>query len=386
MLSLAVLASNSLAGDAIEQMIGETGIFKLVFRSSPAALPIPAVIRALKVHDPDFILLEIGDWESVASLAGQIKEFNFRGITVGFRPSWNGLEQVTFEDAGIHYLLREPFSPAEMETVAYEALHKERGVSNRDILAFLPAKAGGGCSTVAIHTAAALANGLLKNVLLIECDRRSGVYSIMLNLNNQQGLDNALQLGNAMTPGEWHQHIVRVSGLHLLPANPKHRSPLPSWAEYYQLLQFAQKQYDYLLIDLPEVVNEATAEVVRSARSVLIVCTPEIASLKMARFRAEELEACEIPPDRIRIIVNRWERDSPAAQELEEMLERPVFGMLPNDYAHLKAAMMESRLASPDSPFAEACRAFARKLGGLPEAPPERSKLALLRKLGRIAG
>jgi hypothetical protein len=66
--------------------------------------------------------------------------------------------------------------------------------------------------------------------------------------------------------------------------------------------------------------------------------------------------------------------------------ERSVFGVLPNDYAHLKAAMMESRLASPDSPFAEACRALARKLGGLPEAPPERFKLALLRKLGRIAG
>jgi pilus assembly protein CpaE len=386
MLSLAVLASNSVAGDAIEQMTAETGISKVVFRSSPTALPIPAVIRALGVHDPDLILLEIGDWESVASLAVSIKEHNLRGITVGFRPSWNRLEQLTFEEAGIHYLLREPFSPGEMETVAYEALHKERGVSNPNILAFLPAKAGGGCSTVAIHTAAALATGLTKNVLLIECDRRSGVYSIMLNLNGQPGLDNALQLGNAMTPGEWYQHIVRVSGLHLLPANPMHRSPLPSWAEYYQLLQFVQKQYDYLLVDLPEVVNEATAEVVRSARSVFIVCTPEIASLKMARFRAEELEACEIPRDRIRIIVNRWERDSPAAKELEEMLERQVFATLPNEYADLKAAMMESRLASPDSHFAEACRALARKLGGLPEAPPERFKLALLRKLGRIAG
>jgi hypothetical protein len=69
MLSLAVLASNPLAADAIEQMTGETGLFNVVFRSSPTALPIPAVVRALGVHDPDLILLEIGDWESVASLA-----------------------------------------------------------------------------------------------------------------------------------------------------------------------------------------------------------------------------------------------------------------------------------------------------------------------------
>jgi MinD-like ATPase involved in chromosome partitioning or flagellar assembly len=386
MLNLAILAANSLAGDAIEQMTSETGIFKVVLRTSPTALPVPTLLRTLMVHDPDLILLEIGDWESVVSLASQINGCNLRGITVGFRPSWNGLERVAFENAGIRYLLHEPFSPGEIETAAYEALHKERGVSNRNILAFLPAKAGGGCSTVAIHTAAALANGLSKNVLLVECDRRSGIYSIMLNLDNQQGLDDALQSSNAMTLGEWHQHIVRVSGLHLLAANPKHRSRLASWAEYYQLLQFVQKQYDYLLVDLPEAVNEATAEVVRSARIVFVVCTPEIASLKMARFRAEELEACEIPTDRIRILVNRLEYDSPDAQRLEEMLERPVFETLPNDYSHLKAAIMESRLASPNSPFAESCRAFARKLDGLPHAAPERFKLALLRKLGRIAG
>ena len=347
---------------------------------------IPTVIRSLQTHDPDLILVDVGDWESVASLARKIKECNLRGIAVGFRPNWNRLEQVAFEDAGISYLLREPFSIAEIETLAHEALHKERGVANRNILAFLPAKAGGGCSTVAIHTASAIAKGLIKNVLLIEADRRSGVYSIMLNLKHGKGLDSALRLGNAMTPIEWHQHFVRVDGVHLLPADPQHRSPLPSWLDYYQLLQYVQKQYDYLLIDLPEVVNEATAEVVRSARNVFIVCTPEIASLKMARFRAEELEACEIPADRISVIVNRCERDGPAAQELEEMLERPVFWTLPNDYAHLKAAMMESQLAAAESPFGESCQAFARKLGGLPDAPPERFTLALLRKLGRIAG
>lgn len=389
MLSLAILTENSLAADAITQMAGETGIFTVVYRCSPTALNIPAVIRALLTQDPDLILLELEDWECVASLAEKIKGADLRGITVGFRSSWNRLEKITFQEAGIRYLLREPFSPGEMETLAYDALHKQCGVTNRNILAFLPAKAGGGCSSVAIHTAAALANGSSKKVLLIECDRRSGVYSIMLNLNSRPGLDNALRLGNAMTAMEWRQHVVMVSGIHLLPvtpASPKHRSPPPSWADYYQLLRYAQKQYEYLLIDLPEVVNEATAEVVRSARSVFIVCTPEIASLKMARFRAEELEACEIPPDRIHVLVNRQESDSPSAEELEEMLERPVFGTLPNDYAHLKAAIMESRLASPGSPFSEACRSFARKLGGLTEAPPERFRLGLLRKLARIAG
>jgi len=386
MLTVAVVTENSLAADGIDQLTSETGLFNVVYKGSPKTLNIPAVLRALRTQDPDFILLDVGDWQEVAPLAGQIRESDFRAITIGFAPQWEAHEKFAFKDAGIEYLLREPFSAAEMEMLCYEALHKERAVTNRNILAFLPSKAGGGSSTIAIHTAAALARCAPKNVLLVETDRRSGVYSIMLGLENRLGLDDALGLGSSMTPVEWYQHVVRVSGFHLLPANPKHRRRLPTWADYYQLLRYVQKQYDFILVDLPEVVNEASAEVVRSARSIFVVCTPELASIKMAHFRAGELEACDIPGDRIHILINRAERGGSPREDLEEILERPVFGVLPNDYAELKQAMLESRLASPESPFAESCLNLARKLGGLPAAAPERSRFALLRKLSRLAG
>jgi len=385
MLNIAVLTATALTSDAIEQVTNETGIFEVVFKGAPTGVTIPAVIRALRMHDPDLILLDLADWESVVALARQIKDCKLRGIMVGFRPDWNQVEKLVYKAAGINYLLREPFSPTELETLAYEALHKERRVTNQNILAFLPAKAGGGCSTVVIHAAAGLATSFPKKVLLIEGDRRSGVYSIMLNLDNRLGLDNALALGNALTPVEWHQHVERIAGFDLLIANPQNRRRVPTWADYYQLLQYVQSRYDYLFVDFPEVVNEATAEVVRAARSIFIVCTPEIASMKMARLRAEELEACEISSHRIHVIVNRCEHGGASAQELEKMLGRPVFWTLPNDYPSLKAAMSESRLASDESPFVEASQALGRKLGGLPEAAPERSKFSLLRKLSRIA-
>ena len=41
-----------------------------------------------------------------------------------------------------------------------------------------------------------------------------------------------------------------------------------------------------LFIDLPEVVNEATPRSAARRRTVFIVCTPELTSLKMARFPA----------------------------------------------------------------------------------------------------
>jgi Flp pilus assembly CpaE family ATPase len=184
---------------------------------------------------------------------------------------------------------------------------------------------------------------------------------------------------------EWQQHSVWVSGIHLLPANPTRRGRFPTWADYYQLLRYAQKHYDFVFVDLPEVVNEATAEVVKSARAICIVCTPEVPSLKMAGQRLAELKACEIPGDRIHIVLNRCERGGLSIQDVEGILERPVFASLPNDYKQVKNAILESRLVCKESRFAKGCRPFAQKLSGLPQEPRTESKFALLRQLGRIA-
>ena len=383
MLSLALLTPNALAAEGIAQLAQESGLFKLVYKVSPQQ-PIATVLRTLAVHDPELILLDLADWESLSVLAKHIRTSSLQGEVIGFRPDWSRLELLAFEEAGILNLLRDPFSPSDLEAAAYEALHRTRPASPENILAFLPAKAGGGCSTVVLNTAAALAAIPGNSVLLIESDRRSGVLSIMLNMQSRSGLAEALAHASEMTPIEWQQHCARAFGMHLLLADPARRGALPTWADYFHLLDFVRKQYDYVCIDLPEIVNEATAEVVKSARGVFIVCTPEVPSLKMAAHRCVELEACEIPRNNVHIILNRWETGRLSIKDVEGILGRPVFGTLPNDYAHVRDAILDSRLVSSGSDFAAGCRTLARTLSGLPEAQRERPRFDLLRKLGRL--
>jgi pilus assembly protein CpaE len=383
MLKLVLLTPNTVAADAIEQLAQEARVFKLVMKGSPIP-PIAEIVRAIRMHNADLVLIDLGEWDGTSYLLKQIRRYSSRVVILGFRPSWSAEEQAAFEEAKISGLLREPFSPAELEVAAYEAVHREHPVTNRDILAFLPAKAGGGCSTVTLNTAAATASGLDKKVLLVESDRRSGVLSIMLNLKNRFGLAEALENASDMTPVEWNQYYLGALGIDMLLADPTRRGPLPSWAGYYMLLRFLQGQYDYLFFDLPELVNEATAEVVKSARAIFIVCTPEVPSLKMASQRHAELTACEIPPENIHVVVNRWERGRFSILDMEKILDHPIFGTLPNDYAGVTESILESRLVSPDSPFTESCRTLARKLGGLPEGPRVRPGFGLLKKLGMI--
>jgi MinD-like ATPase involved in chromosome partitioning or flagellar assembly len=380
LLTVALLTQNPIAADAIEQLLHESTAFDMVYRASP----IPSandVLRALRSLDPEILLLDIGEWDLVSALVVQINQLKKRAVIIGFRGAWDRAQKMTFEDAGITDLLNDPFSLAALEEVAYDGLHRLRPITNNNILAFLPAKAGGGCSTVALNTAGALVSHFGRKVLLVECDRRSGVFSIMLNLQTRLGLSDALQNVGKMTQLDWQQYHEIAFGIHMLLAKLSRRGPPTSWAQFYQLLHFVQPQYEFVVADLPEVINGGTAEVVKCARGVFIVCTPEIPSLKLAAQRYVELEECEIPADKIHIVLNRWERGQLTLTEIEKSLGRPVFATLPNDYKRARKAMLESRLIDTDSAFGKDCKALAEKLGGLPDAGPRESKFSLIRKL-----
>ena len=384
MLRLAVVTPNSIAADAIEVLTMDSGAFLPCYKVTP--LPHPKeIVRTLTIQNPAIVLLDLGDWIEAEGIAKEIHHNLPRTVIIGFRPRWDRAEQLKFEDAGILDLLAEPFSPGDIEAAAYEAIHRRYPVSHQNILAFVPAKAGGGCSTVALHVASALAAGN-KKVLLIECDQRSGPLSIMLDLEDHKGLAEALdQQGEFMSPLEWRQVTAQLKGLELLLSNPRRHGRLPSWADYYQLLLFIQKQYDYILVDLPEVINQATAEFVRNARSVFIVCQPELPSMRMAKMRRTELESCEIPPENIKVLVNRWERGKLKVDVIEKTVDGKVFATLPNDYKEVRKAILETRLASPTSSFSKACEVLAQSISDLPEVPHTRPKFMLLRNLGTMA-
>ena len=286
MLHIALISSSLDRAKQIDYLLQQSEIFKLIYSGSPDVTG--ATMKKIRSHDPELILVDLQDWPDIGRLSKQLPRQTRTGVILGFGYDCHRQERLALEDSGIVDLLPDPFTISELEVAAYDGLHRSSAIAGANVLAFLPAKAGGGCSTVALNTAAALASGG-KRVVLLECDRRSGILSILLNVENRLNLDDALT-AEELTPVLWQQHIVEESGVHLLLANPGRRGPLLSWTHYFRLLSFLQEHYDFILADLPEVINEATAELVRSAREVFIVCVPEVPSLKLGTLRCNELK------------------------------------------------------------------------------------------------
>jgi len=330
-------------------------------------------------HGPraEIVLLDFSEPPEAVECAQALrgKEPGLMLIAVGAPPQSEG----DLEEAGVAASIGYPVEAGELLKAVEQAIHLSRPAIEEKLILFLPSKAGSGASTVLLHTAAALAGQLKKRVLVLESDLRSGVLSVMLNAEPSYGLAQALERASDLDLLTLNQMIVRSEGVDWLFATPEKETPLPEWVNYFMLLDKARGYYDYILADLPELVNFATRELVRRARMACIVTTPEVLPLRLARQRCAELERWGVGSERTVVLVNRWHQADLAADDLSEHLGRPIGQMFPNDYKTLRAAVLNGKPAPPGSEFARAATSFAEQITG--EKAPEIPRPTGLRSL-----
>jgi Flp pilus assembly CpaE family ATPase len=217
-----------------------------------------------------------------------------------------------------------------------------------------------------------------KKVLILEADLHSGLLPVLVKLNPKYSIVDALGLSDSLDERAWEQLVTKAQGLDLLPTPiAKTKAQFSPW-DYHRLLAFASHRYDFVVVDLPEVVNDATEAIVTRASRVHIVCTSEDSSLFLARRRIFELEARMVRDERLRVVLNRHQSDEPV-EEVEELIGRKLAWTLPNDYTSVKAASTEGRRLDPNCPLGRSYRLFAAELAGIEQAPEGEEQTAAKR-------
>jgi MinD-like ATPase involved in chromosome partitioning or flagellar assembly len=273
-----------------------------------------------------------------------------------------------------------PFAVADLERAISTAVHKLDGGIHENLVAFLPGKAGSGASTVVLHTALVMAQALKRRVLVIEGDLHSGLFAAMLGVEPEFPIRTVLAEAPRIDDLSWKRYITTVGGVEFLLTNTAIKEPVPSWTHYFQILRFAVPKYDLVMVDLPEVVNSATAEIVRRARAVYVVSTPEFASLKLSQQRCQELGYWGVDRRRIQALLNRGHKIDIGPQEAERILDCPVAITFPNDYKTLRRATTDASPIDKRSDLGQAYLAFSRMLAGAPVEAEKRPFMGLFRK------
>lgn len=323
--------------------------------------------RVLALHHPDALIVDLEGGEQSALAAYYLRKHAANVPIIGLGGSEEVRASVT--DLGFEALTSARPEAAELLSAVGSALHRSCGAVEEKLLSFLPAKAGGGCSTVVLNTAVALAR-LGRKVVVIEADLRSGALTFVLDRPVRNALQSLLSDSGAMDSFRVENCVTRAHGVDWLLSNRSIEAALPCWYDYFRLLELVRQRYDFVLVDLPELVNAASVEFVRRSGKVFAVCTPELLSLRLCAQRIEELNYWSVPSERISLIVNRWHANDLEESRIAEMLGRPVAQILPNDYRSARAAVTEARAVDPESRLGQAFTRFACGLAGETFTPP----------------
>ncbi len=332
-----------------------------------------AIARTAATTQPDVMLVELTesdrDLTHAAAIHTQFPDIPLVGLASrDFYLSLRGSSNPDLAAIAVW-----PFDVDQLEQAVSSAVHKSHAEIHLNLAVFLPGKAGSGASTVVLHTALVAAQELTRRVLVLEGDLHSGLLSAMLQVEPRSSIREVLAQAPQLDNISWQRYVSTVGGVDFLFTNTAVKEPVPSWTHYFQLLRFAVPKYDLVLVDLPEVVNAATVEIVRRANATFVVSTPEFAALQLSRQRCRELHRWDIDPSRVRLLLNRGHKNDLGPQDAERIVELPVAMTFPNDYRAVQRATANTSYIDKRSDLGKAYAAFSRMLTGLePEPKPEK--------------
>src|SRR2546427_7796015 len=155
----------------------------------------------------------------------------------------------------------------------------------------------------------------------------------MLSLKSQFSVTDAAENAAELDETLWSKIISSVGALDVLPAGIPRSEFRMDGAQIRRILDFGQRNYDAVCVDLSGMMEKYSVEVLRHATQIFLVCTPEVACLHLAGVRLQILRRLELE-ERVSVLVNRAEKNHWAISisDVEGILKRKVVLALPNAY------------------------------------------------------
>ena len=325
------------------------------------------LLRVVRTRRPDFIFLATDDFPKFELLAAAIDD-QMPGLPViGFGGPANLVELVPkVMRLGVRELLSAPITQEKLGqsicAIAKQlSRHPAPTVRLGDIYAFLPAKPGVGASTLAVSTSCALAMELGARSLLLDCDLVAGTTKFLLKLGETPSLVTALDQAGSLDEDLWAQLVAKWKNLEVLHAGELDPPVTLSSESLDRVLAMARTQYDTICADLASSMDPFTVQVMREARQIFLVTTPEMVALHMAADRLQHLKELGLG-DKVSILLNRTMRRGLSDDEAATLVGLPIAHRFVNDYPAVQQAILDGGPVAYRSPLGQSIVNLASSL------------------------
>jgi septum site-determining protein MinD len=165
----------------------------------------------------------------------------------------------------------------------------------------------------------------------------------------------------------------RLDNLFLIPASQSDNKDALSPQDMLRIAKQLRREFDFTLMDCPAGIERGFENAVAAADEAVVVCTPEVSSIRDADRVIGLLYAKQIPPKLLinRIVPSMVERgDMLSHQDVVDVLSIDLVGLVESDDQVVVATNSGSPLVmQKDSKAGQAFKRIAMRLNGQPDLP-----------------
>jgi pilus assembly protein CpaE len=319
------------------------------FYPSPAELA-----RFVQTVGPAIVFLSTEDPGSAAQLAGIVDRSGTGTQVIAIDRDSPPPVLIEIMRAGVREIMSLPIDPDKlMQALARvtEILARKPLIFNStdDVFSFLPAKAGGGTSTIALNMASAFARAGARRTLLADFDLSCGMISFLLKIGGGRSIVDAIESSAHLDDTIWEQVVVKRDYIDVLPSGRLNPDVAFEPIQFLDVLNFARRSYDSICLDLSGNMEPYSIELLRQSKEIFLVCMADIPSLHLARAKTQFLHTAGLD-GRVSVLLNRADRQSPfSTREVEDMLGVPVRFSFMNDPRRVGNALRVGTCVDPKS-------------------------------------
>ncbi|MDO8769809.1 MAG: AAA family ATPase [Burkholderiaceae bacterium] len=282
--------------------------------------------------------------------------------------------------AGVREVLPEPMSPVTVQqAVKYAQGHASISSRHRDnvgqVLALIPAKGGAGSTFLATNLAYALSkqgkkvavldlNLYFGDVVIYLGDKK--VVSSVVDLARQaQRLDSAM-LDSSMIKVSEYLHVLAAS------ESPEDANEV-STVGLERIIELARSHYDFVLLDVSNTLDPVTVKVLDLADTIYLTLQLSLPFVHAAKRMVAVFRVLGYPPDKVNIIVNRYEKGGDIdLPDVEKATMLKIGRTIPNSHIAVNASVNQGiplLEMAPRDPVARALHDWAQELAPGPAQP-----------------
>jgi pilus assembly protein CpaE len=248
-----------------------------------------------------------------------------------------------------------PFSSARAQSVELGRL-----------LTVVSTKGGAGKSVVASNLAVLLARESGAPTALVDADLQFGDAAIMLKLTPEHTIVDVMSVVRRLDPRVLGELLVRhdPSGLLVLPApvEPAYADQVGG-ADLVRIVNTLRSFCAHVVVDTAPQLNDLVLGLLEESDEILLVCPPEVPSVKNAKLALQTFRLLNLPLSKVRLVLNRsTAKGSLGARDVQRVLQLEAGAEIPADPAVPESvnAGVPVALAAPRSPAAKALRKLAQ--------------------------